>query len=217
MSISERIKAFFKEDKAIPYSTMKQRARILVIDDREFTYLDLFIKDGYSIEKWSSIESLPKLEENYYDIILLDQQGIGIEQSPIKNGMALLKHLKNYNPAQIVIAYSQSKFKIGDLEFFNLSDASLDKNSDYYIFKRLVDDLLKKRFSTEYYAQQLKKFLEKQNENVSEAEIQQVYQHIKKNKLSRAEKLISSLKLATETAKTCLNVISICTKIQGSL
>ena len=60
---------------------IRQRARVLAIDDCEFYYLTLFEKDGYAIEKWNDIDDLQKLEKGYYDIILLDIHGVGKEHS----------------------------------------------------------------------------------------------------------------------------------------
>ena len=215
MSILDLISKAFRKDTEIPFDDMKKRTRILVIDDKEFVYLKLFESDGYSMDKWNNIESLQKLEDNLYDIILLDQHGIGLEQSKIKGGMALLKHLKSHNPAQIVIAYSQSKFSLSDLDFFNMSDASLDKNSDYYVFKAKVDELIKKRFTNEYYADLIRKLLAAQGEQITEDEIAQAVKHIKKGKYNKAEKYIEGLRLTVSAAETCLGVVSIIKKVMA--
>lgn len=54
---------------------------MLVIDYADFAYQSLFERDGYTMEKWSDVDDLPKLEAGYYDLILLDLQGVGREQS----------------------------------------------------------------------------------------------------------------------------------------
>jgi hypothetical protein len=36
----------------IPFSEIKKRARMLVIDDSDFPYQTLFERDGYTLEKW---------------------------------------------------------------------------------------------------------------------------------------------------------------------
>jgi hypothetical protein len=133
---------------------IRKRARILVIDDEEFPYIKLFRKDGFSIDKWPDIKDLPKLESGYYDIILLDIQGVGREQSP-EQGLGVLKHLHNVNPAQIVIAYSSADWSLKYQDFFEMADARLPKSDDYYKFKEKVDQLLKDRFSLNFYVNRI--------------------------------------------------------------
>jgi len=130
---------------------VRKRAKILVIDDMEFTYLPLFAKDGYTFEKWNDVDDLPKLESGYYDIILLDIQGVGAAQSHHEQGLGVLRHLRQTCPAQIVIAYSNADFSLKYHEFFKLADRTLAKTADYVEFKRTVDQLLAQRFSIGFY------------------------------------------------------------------
>ena len=65
----------------ISLDEIKKRARLLVVDDSDFPYQSLFGRDGYTLEKWPDITDLPKLESGYFDIVLLDLQGVGREQS----------------------------------------------------------------------------------------------------------------------------------------
>ena len=65
----------------ISYDEMKKRSRLLVIDDGPFPYASLFHRDGYTIERWDVDTDMPKLESGYYDLILLDIQGVGKEYS----------------------------------------------------------------------------------------------------------------------------------------
>ena len=124
---------------------IRKRARLLIVDDGDFFYLALFRKDGYNIEKWNDVTDLPKLESGYYDIVLLDIQGIGKKQSK-DQGMGILRHLKKACPAQIVVAYSNADFSLKYKEFFDLADKVLAKQADYVDFKRAVDELLGSRF-----------------------------------------------------------------------
>jgi CheY-like chemotaxis protein len=94
---------------SMKFEEMKKRARILVIDDKPFAYSKLFKNDGYNIEKWDDIKDLPKLETGYYDVILLDIQGVGTKQS-VDQGFGILRHLRRENPSQIIVAYSSRFF-----------------------------------------------------------------------------------------------------------
>lgn len=125
----------------ISLDEIKKRGRILVIDDTDFTYQQLFIRDGYTIDKWDDVEELSKLESGYYDIILLDIQGVGRNESE-EQGFGILKHIHSVNPAQIIIAYSNADWALKYQTFFDLADAKLDKRQDYVDFKRTVDQQL---------------------------------------------------------------------------
>lgn len=138
----------------LPIEEIRKRARLLVIDDQEFYYMPLFQSDGYNIEKWDDIEDLTKLEEGYYDIILLDIQGVGRKYTS-DQGFGILKHLKKGNPVQMIVAYSNADWSLKYQEFFEMADAKLHKQRDYIDFKETVDQLLSERFSLGFYIQRI--------------------------------------------------------------
>ncbi len=138
----------------LAHDEIKKRARLLVVDDNDFAYEELFERDGYNIDKWDDIDDLPKLESGYYDIILLDIQGIGRSHSE-EQGFGILKHLRSTTPSQIVIAYSNADWSLKYQDFFDLADARLNKQADYVEFKRTVDKLLSDRFSLGFYVNRI--------------------------------------------------------------
>jgi CheY-like chemotaxis protein len=144
--------SFFKKKEwpKLPLDEIRKRSRILVIDDSDFAYRTLFENEGYTIEKWDDVDDLPKLEKGYYDIILLDIQGVGKEHSK-EQGLGILKHLHEVCPTQIIIAYSNADFSLEYQDFFKMADAVLAKADDYVQFKRTVDKLLRERFSLGFY------------------------------------------------------------------
>jgi CheY-like chemotaxis protein len=143
---------FFKRSEwpNMPFDEIKKRARLLIIDDENFAYRDLFTRDGYVIDKWDDVEDLSKLETNFYDIILLDVQGVGRELSA-DHGLGILQHIRKTAPSQVVIAFSNAQFSLKFQEFFSMADARLSKGADYVEFKRTVDQLLQQRFSLGFY------------------------------------------------------------------
>lgn len=141
---------------SVPVDEIRKRTRILVVDDSEFYYLPLFQNDGYTIEKWNDVVDLQKLEAGYYDLLLLDIQGVGSAQSQ-DQGLGILRHLRKTAPAQIIVAYSNADWSLKYKPFFDLADAVLAKNSDYVDFKRTVDDLLKQKFSLGFYVDRIAK------------------------------------------------------------
>jgi CheY-like chemotaxis protein len=134
----------------LPLDEIKKRARLLVIDDEEFVYKGLFEKDGYIIDKWDDVTDLSKLEQSYFDLILLDVQGVGSKFS-VDQGLGILNHIRQAAPAQLVIAFSNAEYSLKYQDFFKLADATLNKGADYVEFKRKVDELLAKRFSLGFY------------------------------------------------------------------
>jgi len=134
----------------VPHTEIVKRARIVAIDDADFPYLTLFRRDGYTIERWPDVRGLQKLEQGYYDIILLDLHGVGARQSA-DQGFGILRHLRETNPAQIVIAYSNAEWSLEYQPFFELADSVLQKTADYVDFKRTVDDHLTERYSLGFY------------------------------------------------------------------
>lgn len=146
--------ALFKKKDGWPelcLEDIKKRARLLVIDDQEFVYQDLFKGDGYVMDKWEDVEDLTKLEQNYFDLILLDVQGVG-QKISAEQGLGVLQHIRRKAPAQLVIAFSNADYSLKYQDFFKLADATLSKGSDYIEFKQKVDELLVQRFSLGFYA-----------------------------------------------------------------
>jgi CheY-like chemotaxis protein len=186
----------------LPFEDQKKRSRILVIDDEKFEYIPLFQKDGYAIDKWKDlvIEKLTELESGLYDIILLDIQGVGKTFSP-DQGLGALKHIKNVNPTQIVIAYSNSDYNLKYQEFFNLANRVIQKSSDYYIFKEAVDKSIRERFSYEYfYALINKEIKEEKNEKKLEKYIYKSLQ--KENPM-----ILSKYLIGTNVSKDIISVV----------
>lgn len=134
------------------FDEIKKRSRILVIDDNEFEYKLLFEKDGYLIDKWTTNEDIDqnKIDSIYYDIILLDVNGVATDRSE-KHGLGLLEYIKKKNPAQIVILYSSERFNFDEQKYIKLADDSLSKSADYYDFKKQVDFFLENHTQIAFY------------------------------------------------------------------
>src|SRR5260370_18357658 len=130
---------------------LRKRAKILVIDDQALPVQRLFQRDGYHFERWPQIRNLSQLTDGYYDIILLDLQGVGLNESPDLQGLGILAHVKQSNPAQAVIAYSAHTQKISLRPFIDMADAVLDKDASYVQYKDIVDNLLRERARPGYF------------------------------------------------------------------
>jgi CheY-like chemotaxis protein len=130
---------------------VRKNAHILVIDDQVFPAQSTFTRDGYHIERWSTIKNLSQLTDDHYDLILLDLHGVGLRESPDSQGIGILEHIKSTNPTQIVIAYSAQPWSVATGTRLAPADAVLDKGMDYIQFKSQVDELLLRRRSPGYF------------------------------------------------------------------
>lgn len=130
---------------------LRKRAKILVIDDQALPVQRLFQRDGYHFERWSQIKNLSQLTDGYFDIILLDLQGVGLNESPDLQGLGILAHVKQSNPAQAVIAYSAHTQRISLRPLLDMADAVLDKDASYVEYKDLVDSILRQRATPGYF------------------------------------------------------------------
>lgn len=199
----------FKKSKwpELPLDEIRKRSRLLVIDDLEFYYLDLFKKDGYQIEKWDDIEDLTKLESGYFDIILLDLQGVGRKQSQ-DQGFGILKHCRKVCPTQIIIAYSNADWPVKYQDFFIMADAVLPKQKDYVDFKRTVDDLLQARFSLGFYVDRISKLLSPHISDLTKAQSLSRIAILQKSPADLENYLIKNVE-HKETIKMVLQIVSI--------
>jgi CheY-like chemotaxis protein len=197
---------------------IRKRSRILVVDDNDFAYKVLFDKDDYNVDKWDDIDNINRLEDNYYDIILLDLQGIGKNQSA-DEGLGILNHLKNASPAQIIIAYSNADFNLKHQPFFQKADAVLYKHQDYIDFKRVIDQMLINRFSRKYYFDMISSNLKdiyNDNKNIAKY----FDKSIKSNDKTIFEKFIHKYTNNVNTVNFIIKVLSTATsvyKILGNL
>jgi len=137
---------------SLPFSEIRKRVRILVIDDDEkaFPY-ELLNKEGYNVHYWANVQNLRDLEGGEYDIIVLDIYGVTSKALSSTDGLGVLEHIKKYNPAQLVIAYSGQTYDFSKAGFWSLADDYLGKPSSLIDCKEKIDALLKKSFTPAHY------------------------------------------------------------------
>jgi CheY-like chemotaxis protein len=131
--------------------TLRKRAKILVIDDHPLPAQRLFERDGYHFQRWPEIKNLSQLTDGHYEIILLDIQGVGLNESPDLQGLGILRHIKQSNPAQMIIVYSAQSQRLSMRDLIELADAVLDKDASYVDYKDIVDRLLRQGATPGYF------------------------------------------------------------------
>lgn len=144
----------------LPATEMVKRTRIVVIDDERATFpFEVLQQQGYSIDHWPDVNDLGKLEQGFYDIIILDIGGIGRDLDESGEGIAVLRHLKKQNPAQVIVAYSGESYESAKIPFFQLADQYVPKPTSAIIWKEIIDDLLKTRITVGYYWDTMRQLL----------------------------------------------------------
>ena len=144
------------------FEELKKRTRIVVIDDEDSFPIQLFQNEGYAVDKWDKVKDYCKLENGFYDIIILDIKGIA-EHISEDDGIGVLVDLKSKNPAQIIISFSQFGYDLNKVKFFQLADENITKPSDFLKIKKIIDNLILNQFKPERYISALNRLLEEKN------------------------------------------------------
>lgn len=129
---------------------LRKRAKIVVIDDDKNAFPTKALQaEGFTIEYWSKVVSLQRLEAGDFDIIVLDIKGVATNYSDL-DGIGILQQVKKANPDQIVFAFSGETFDIGKTEFFRLADDVLAKPVDMLKCKQVLDHLITTKFTVQH-------------------------------------------------------------------
>lgn len=189
------------------FDELKKRTRIVVIDDEDSFPVKLFENEGYSIDKWDTVEDYGKLENGFYDIIILDIKGVA-EHISEEDGLGVLIDLKKNNPAQIIISYSQHSYDLSKVQFFQLADENIAKPSDFLKIKSILDNLISTQFKPERYISALNQALQKNN--VEEKEIKKINtaiaKTIKNKKTPDWSLILSFIEDKTELVKQLISL-----------
>ncbi len=153
-----KLKSFENITKTFSFEELKRRLRIVIIDDEDIFPLTLFKENGYTVEKWDKVEDYAKLESGFYDIIILDILGVGGHISD-EDGFGVLESLKNYNPSQIIIAYSAHSYDLSKQKFWEMADESIQKPSQFLKMKEVIDNVITTKFNPKRYLEVLDKTL----------------------------------------------------------
>lgn len=166
----DQTKRFNKIAKVKSFDDLKNRLKIVVIDDEDTFPTTIFNENGYSIEKWDKVSDYAKLESGYYDIIILDILGVAQHISE-EDGFGVLENLKNNNPSQIIVAYSAHSYDLTKTKFWEMADDTIAKPSQFLKMKDVIDNLITTQFHPKRYLDVLSQTLSKYN--IREKEIKQ--------------------------------------------
>ena len=108
----------------LPVKGDREKVRIAVIDDKRDFFRDDFIKTGFVNVTINDTFENPKQYESF-DIILCDIDGVSIEKTDKRQGIAVAKTLKQVYPQKLIILYSGNRPEEFDPMYYKYVD-------DYY-------------------------------------------------------------------------------------
>lgn len=145
MILPRLFKTYTIDDIKIPIldeSKLKQKTRILVVDDKEFDKLEALRTHGYNITKvneWSSIKDALD-----YQIIVSDNKDVGTKFGSSRDGAYVLAEVKRQYPQKECVLYSSSMIDIRGAKMPE-GIKYLKKNDDIeewnYLLLSLIKDL----------------------------------------------------------------------------
>jgi hypothetical protein len=124
----------------IDISKVREKQRVLVIDDSAFSNLENLKKNRYQIDHVSDLESITMVEG--YTIILCDINGVGRKLGG-KNGAHLISEIKKSFPLKPLIAFSSQTFSPEYNRYIRLADSFIKKDIDLETWIETLDDVSK--------------------------------------------------------------------------
>lgn len=106
---------------------LKKLTSILVIDDKEFSYLGALKKYEFNLVQKYDLTLLTDAEA--FDIILCDIRGVGKFLESPYDGANLIKELKLKYPSKTIIAYTANDYDAGFQKYLNYADKVIPKGS----------------------------------------------------------------------------------------
>ena len=108
-------------------SAIKKLTDILVIDDKDFTFLEALRKYEFCIQQKYDLTHLSDVEA--YDIILCDIRGVGKFLESDFEGANLIKELKTKYPNKTILAYTANEYDANFQKYLDYADGIIPKGS----------------------------------------------------------------------------------------
>jgi DNA-binding NarL/FixJ family response regulator len=191
---------------------LRRMAKLLVIDDQEFEYKALFEEEGYTVVKWDDAPNLQRLETSEFHVVLLDLKGIGRNFSS-SEGAGLIDHIRETNPAQIIIAYTNARHNFAHQHFLDKADYRIPKSEDFSVFKRRVDESLERRFSEDFYFTRLSEVLTAPGYELSASLRRKAAKAIRTRNSEGFRQGLKKLNIDAQTIDRALTVCSIASNV----
>lgn len=119
----------------------RKKIDILVVDDKEFDFIDPLRSCGFSIRHVYDISDIRDV--NPYEIILCDIMGVGTAFDPALQGASIIKQIKIAFPLKRVVAYTASSYDPTFNNLLNYADFVMVKGSSFDDWSSLLDTQIK--------------------------------------------------------------------------
>lgn len=202
MSLLDLLK---KEKKTLPtpsLSDLKQKTKILFVDDLKFNVVDhLKSKDGWkNIQRISDVDSITQSEVVDAHIIFVDVQGVGKKLGFLDEGLGLIVALKDTYPEKKIVMYSSENK--GQVSAFHkaadLVDGRLKKKPTRYEFDSTIERLSREVFCLSNCVTYLHKLLLRDFRiDMSEDEIKKIVEDLyNKGTYNNTDKIAAAFNLS---------------------
>lgn len=114
--------------KSLLKPAVRKSVQILVIDDKEFPFLEILRTHNYSISKRDDLSNVRDVAE--YDIILCDIRGVGKALGSRFEGAHLIKEIRTHYPQKAIIAYTAESLMAEYNDYLAHADFTLQKDID---------------------------------------------------------------------------------------
>ncbi len=141
-------------DGALTRERLIQGGRVVVVDDEHPLLIEELKKEGFAVDHDQTGNDLHNLENQIYDVAILDYHGVG-HRLGTAQGLDLLKHVRRVSPRTRLIAYTSRSLNATESEFFRLSHVVLPKDLGLGDSLALVEAELRKAFSKEHLFESL--------------------------------------------------------------
>lgn len=131
-----------------------QNGRIIVIDDEEPLIIEELRRVGFAVDHDKSGDDLTKLDNQLYDVAIVDFHGVG-KRLGTNQGLDLLKHVRRVSPRTRLIAYTSRSLSAVESEFFRLSHVVMPKDMGLGDSLTLIEEQLTLAFTKEHLFESL--------------------------------------------------------------
>jgi hypothetical protein len=129
-----------KGDLRPPIATLRDKVKIVAVDDEGFEYAEVLRRHGFNITVLNDITDISAVET--YPIVISDIAGVGLSfQSPFQ-GAHVIAEIKKRYPNKYLIACTGQRFDASYNRFFALCDTSMSKDAESQDWVEALDEAI---------------------------------------------------------------------------
>lgn len=126
---------------ALATINIRDKFKILVIDDQGFPYIDIFRNEGFNIQCHKHFQDLASASE--YPIVICDIKGVGTQYDIDKGGAYVLRELKKKYPFKQYAAFSGFMYDLDIMKELN-GVPIIPSSSDIDTWRQNLDELIRR-------------------------------------------------------------------------